>query len=195
MGKSEEESLRAKRSAFAKSRSRSKFGEFKKEMRKSKPPTVAKDFSTKSDKNLESIERISLACRIECDRQQVGSVEHGDLAKAYNLTLTKPWQKKSRLSLEDIFALSSIVEPEKAKGLRRTPVTFSNGNSGLSPDLVPKALESLLEAQGDISLDYFVKEFLVIHPFLDGNGRTAFLLYNLLAKNLDYPAALPDYFG
>lgn len=139
--------------------------------------------------------RISDACKIECDRQHVGEVEHVQLIEAYDLTLTPEWQNKTFLTLDDILTLSVIVEPQKANTLRRTPVTFANGSSGLAPDLIPRALEALLENQAELSTDTFVKEFLIIHPFLDGNGRTAFTLYNLLSGNRDYPVSLPDYFG
>ena len=195
MSKSNDEILREKRSAIAKGRNRSDTGEFKTEIVKPKVPTVANSTLLKAEKAKESSKRISDACKIECDRQKVGPTEHRYLIDAYNLILTKEWRDKKKLSLAEILTLSSMVEPEKAKGLRRTPVTFANGTSGLSPDLIPRALEALLEGQEEIPLDVFVKEFLVIHPFVDGNGRTAFLLYNLLAKNFDYPVALPDYFG
>lgn len=139
--------------------------------------------------------RISDACKVECDRQHVGEVEHARLIEAYNLILTPKWQNKTFLTVNDILALSTIIEPQKANTLRRTPVTFANGSTGLSPDLIPRALESLLAFQTEMPLDTFVKEFLVIHPFVDGNGRTAFVLYNDLAGNGDKPKALPDYFG
>ena len=139
--------------------------------------------------------RISDACKVECDRQHVGEVEHAQLIEAYNLILTPKWQDKTFLTVDDILTLSSIIEPKKASTLRRTPVTFANGSTGLSPDLIPRALESLLTFQTEMPLDTFVKEFLIIHPFVDGNGRTAFVLYNYFAGNRDNPRVLPDYFG
>jgi len=52
----------------------------------------------------------------------------------------------------------------------------------------------LFAHQDQLTTDEFVVEFLKIHPFKDGNGRVAFLLYNILNNSLDDPAPLPDYF-
>ena len=41
----------------------------------------------------------------------------------------------------------------------------------------------------------WIRQFLVIHPFVDGNGRTALVLYNWLLGTLDDPQKYPDYFG
>jgi fido (protein-threonine AMPylation protein) len=38
-----------------------------------------------------------------------------------------------------------------------------------------------------------VRSFLRIHPFTDGNGRVAFVLYNWLNHTLLAPAPLPDF--
>jgi len=143
---------------------------------------------------MEEKQRISDACKIECDRQHVGEVEHKQLIEAYHYMLKQHYNYRT-ISIVDILTLSSIVEPIKAKLFRQTPVTFTNGNIGLSPELILNALNGLLANIQQLEVDEFVKEFLIIHPFQDGNGRTAFLLYNLLSRNRGYPVALPDYFG
>ena len=143
---------------------------------------------------MEEKQRISDACKIECDRQHVGEVEHKQLIEAYHYMLKQHYNYRT-ISIVDILSLSSIVEPIKAKSLRQTPITFSNGNMGLAPELILNALNGLLANIQQLEVDEFVKEFLIIHPFQDGNGRTAFLLYNLLTHKRGYPVALPDYFG
>jgi hypothetical protein len=138
--------------------------------------------------------RISEACLVECNRQGVGPVEHQQLIDTY-YHMAEEIHPVGHLYLESVLWLGAMIEPEKASGLRRTPVTFANGTTGLNPDLIPRALESLFAHREDMSVDEFIKEFLIIHPFTDGNGRTAFVLYNLLMDNPRVPVALPNYFG
>jgi len=143
---------------------------------------------------MEEKQRIFDACKVECDRQHVGEMEHKQLIEAYHYMLKQHYNYKT-ISIIDILNLSSIVEPIKAKSIRQIPITFSNGNMGLTPELIPNVLNGLLVNIQKLEVDEFVKEFLLIHPFQDGNGRTAFLLYNLLTHKRGYPVALPDYFG
>ena len=137
-------------------------------------------------------ERIFDACKIECNRQHVGEVEHQQLINAYNYMLSTSHRL---VTVENILRIASIIEPVKAKSFRRTPVTFANASMGLTPELIPNAMEALIENRDQLSIDEFVKEFLVIHPFQDGNGRTAFILYNMLNRRGTFPEELPDYFN
>lgn len=78
-------------------------------------------------------------------------------------------------------------------GYRMTPVTFANGRAGTAAREVPDAMQRLFEAlDDDTDPAEFVRAFLSIHPFTDGNGRTAFILFNWLSNTLDHPQALPD---
>ena len=62
---------------------------------------------------------------------------------------------------------------------RETPVVFANGNDGAPWIEIPRLMEQLC-ASGLFWTDIraFLIEFLKIHPFTDGNGRTASILYN-----------------
>lgn len=138
-------------------------------------------------------ERIAAACKVECDRQQVRPAEVKQLVEAYNHILK--YNSARHLAMEHILTLGAMIEPVKARELRTTPATFANLSHAVEASLVPMALQSLLRHQASIPTDAFVKEFLLIHPFADGNGRLAFLLYNHGKFILDYPLPLPDYFG
>lgn len=140
-------------------------------------------------------EKIEAACLVECNRQGVGFVERQQLMYAYYTMLKNDETESPSFSMETVLSWGKLVEPIKASGLRRTPVTFANGAMGLNPDLIPRVMDSLFANRENMTVDEFVKEFLIIHPFTDGNGRTAFILYNALMGNPTEPVALPDYFG
>ena len=87
----------------------------------------------------------------------------------------------------------------------RVEANDSNGNligmifDPTPPFLVPKEMQELVEFTVDnfelktkhplIILTNFIFEFLAIHPFRDGNGRTSRLLTNLLLLKLNYKFA------
>lgn len=77
---------------------------------------------------------------------------------------------------------------------RTVPVYFGLSEVAMSWRNVPRAMESLCKAANDVEPSVFVFEFLTIHPFLDGNGRTAAILLNWLCKRMGNPLPLPDYF-
>lgn len=82
-------------------------------------------------------------------------------------------------------------------GYRITPVTFSSGIPALSSKEVPDAMKRLVEHQpplGDFDVWFdWIKAFLDIHPFEDGNGRVASLLFNWGMFTLESPIPLPYY--
>lgn len=90
-----------------------------------------------------------------------------------------------------IYSLGMFVEPAKnAKGVRKTPVTFKNAQSGLPADQIIPALEALIQNGSHLTTHQWIHEFLLIHPFEDGNGRVAWLLQNAFDQTLDYPNKL-----
>lgn len=83
-------------------------------------------------------------------------------------------------------------------GYRTTPVTFDSGHLATNASTIPGAMTRLVYAapdKGRINDDWFswVKSFLYIHPFQDGNGRIASLLFNWGMHTLDEPIPLPYY--
>jgi len=94
----------------------------------------------------------------------------------------------------DIVWIAGIVEPRPNLGYRTTPVSFPNGNVAMNAANVPRAMEMLFLHGDRANPDGFVKEFLDIHPFEDGNGRTASIMYNLLRGTMSNPRMLPYYY-
>ena len=90
--------------------------------------------------------------------------------------------ENARFTEGDILEIHGHVDSGGRKEYRTTPVTFANGTEALSAELIPRAMENLMRAhkEGDLTPEEFVEEFLKIHPFEDGNGRTASILLNAL---------------
>lgn len=137
------------------------------------------------------IEDIASRCVAECVRQGVGVDAVGRLLVAYDYAL----DRESMLPTErDVLELAQIVEPQTHGNYRSTPVTFDDGGSGTDWREVPDAMRRLFGAL-EIPADAngVVRSILRIHPFTDGNGRVAFVLYNWLNGTLLAPAPLPDF--
>jgi len=90
----------------------------------------------------------------------------------------------------------------RGRTYRRTPITFASGGSASKAEDIPRQMQLLMasDLQETDPLE-FVRQFVRIHPFEDGNGRTASILYNYL-KNpdafIDFKAPwyrLPNFFG
>lgn len=139
------------------------------------------------------LEAIASACAIECVRQHVGLDRVADLIDGYHFAT----MNADRLPTEQMMlAMAGILEPDNHGRYRTVPVTFAGGGTAVTAQLVPDATRALFERlDTDTPAAEFTKAFLDVHPLLDGNGRTAFVLFNWLNKSLAKPAALPDFFG
>jgi hypothetical protein len=92
---------------------------------------------------------------------------------------------------------------------RRTPVTFNQGGHAANHENIPRLMKNLVEGlNGDLdrerhndvtvnsaNADYWTKEFLEIHPFIDCNGRVGSLLWNYIRGTLWTPEPMPYFFG
>lgn len=133
----------------------------------------------------------------ECERQQSGEMSVFNMCRAWDYaTLIS-----GKVELQDIFIMASRIEPKKVSGpeyFRCVPVSFRNAGVSLHPSLIRSAMNSLLRYQphtDNVDLDFWYKEFEVIHPFIDGNGRVGSVLWNYFNGSLDNPVAPPDLFG
>jgi hypothetical protein len=80
---------------------------------------------------------------------------------------------------------------------RTVPVTFAAGGHAANYQVIPQAMPRLIAnapEKGEFAAWYiWIKAFLQLHPFRDGNGRVASLLFNWGMTTLDEPFPLPYY--
>ncbi len=98
--------------------------------------------------------------------------------------------------LTEIFILS-LAKCFGFDGYRTTPVTFASGGQAANAQTISSAMARLISCspQTDDFGEWhaWLKAFLQIHPFQDGNGRIASLLFNWAINTLDEPVPLPYY--
>lgn len=96
--------------------------------------------------------------------------------------------------LSDVLNIGKIVESVKNKnGFRRCYVRVGF-NSCPPPNEIADRLERLFQNRDDMPPLEFYREFELIHPFADGNGRTGKILLNWLNGTLLDPIFPPTNF-
>lgn len=96
----------------------------------------------------------------------------------------------------DAIHLGELIEREKnINGIRKCGVRVGSRICP-HPEEVPRLLDRLFENRDAMTPLEFYKEFEMIHPFVDGNGRTGKVLLNWLNGTLLDPIFPPaDLFG
>lgn len=123
-------------------------------------------------------------------------------AEAFDFIQTLVSKKRQQLTARDILDIHSIILnkiDDTNKGRYRNVAVRLRGSETILPNAlkVPELLEEFINwLQSDLS-DNALKiatdahfKLVSIHPFVDGNGRTARLLMNLLLMQTGYPAAI-----
>lgn len=145
-----------------------------------------------------NIDEIKRVIAIECDRQHVGEAHRGFLFDAYSRAYAHYQLGEVLPTAEAVLELAGILEPDNYGRLRTTPVTFQNGGGSTAPSQVAHAYGVLFEGLPAMAEEPYVhqwmREFLYVHPFTDGNGRTAWLLLNWILGRWENPMELPEYF-
>ncbi len=93
--------------------------------------------------------------------------------------------------------LGPLIEPDNnpTKGFRTAAVSFG-GFYAPEPEKVPYRIQNLVELLQDPRFHPVIRaanahlELVEIHPYMDGNGRSARLLQNLCLQQRSYPAAV-----
>jgi len=94
-----------------------------------------------------------------------------------------------------IIKLGKLVEPIwNADGFRCIGVGVG-GWEAPDPEEVRGLLDSWLKRLPGLVADEAYREYELIHPFRDGNGRTGKIIHNWLLNKLDEPVLVQDFFG
>lgn len=103
-------------------------------------------------------------------------------------------------ALQAISNMSWLIT--RRTGYRFGPAVFNQGRDAIAPHLIERTMETWhksISSQSKENLarlaDDYIKDFLDIHPFVDGNGRVASLLWNHAKNTLLDPEPLPYFYG
>lgn len=95
-------------------------------------------------------------------------------------------------TVDDAIILGRLIEPKmNAMGTRSCHVMVG-GHVPPNPRKVPALLVGLFESMDKYTPLEFYKEFELIHPFADGNGRTGKIIMNWIAGTLLDPIFPPS---
>ncbi len=121
---------------------------------------------------------------------------------AYNLTL-KLADSKGKITEKDILKLHHLFYhriDEKNAGTYRNVQVFISGTDFVppKPELVATEMKKMLQEFSSnekimhpvLSASFLHRRFVEVHPFIDGNGRVARLLMNLVLVRHAYPVTV-----
>lgn len=153
---------------------------------------------------MRTLDKIREAVNVECDRQKVGERERKNLFDTYMVHF---FNHDMEMTIPRLRELAFQIEQNNGGRFRTTPVTFGEIVGGVDPSVISAAMNQWVKhfnnAVHELEMytanfklcDQVVKSFLDIHPFSDGNGRTAWLLRVWLLDQWDFPQPLPNYYG
>lgn len=146
--------------------------------------------------NLTSIEIHDIVsyCSEEVRRQKDGPLHVGYMVDGW-LYAIELKSNINQLGLIAIEQFGKLVEPnDNALGFRGTNI-WIGGKMGPRVDDLPRLLDRWKMNLPDMTPAEAYKEFELIHPFADGNGRTGKIIFNYLNGSLLKPEWPPNFWG
>lgn len=132
-------------------------------------------------------------CAEEVERQGRTAIQVPGMVEAWlDARTVRPFQDK--IYEDDILRWASMIEDCNQRGYRSVAVRVGNRLCP-NPLVVPNMMKRLFEYQDNMTPEEITKEFLDIHPFLDGNGRVSAILYCYVLDRLDSPTRAPDFWS
>lgn len=99
--------------------------------------------------------------------------------------------------VSDVLSLGVLIDPSNSVNHWRTTDVRIRGSEDIPPgaDEVRNRMARLFCMIEYMTPEEFYKEFMMVHPFVDGNGRTGKVVYNWMKGTLDNPVFPPNFFG
>ncbi len=140
-------------------------------------------------------------CAEEVERQQDVPLAVWHMFNAWMeaVTVYENWKPRARSQVpgpDFLILMGHMVRPEKnPRDSFRTCGVRVGGRICPLPNEVPKKIDRWLAYVDEMTPEEAYKEFQLIHPFRDGNGRVGKIIFNWLKGTLDNPQMPPNFFG
>jgi hypothetical protein len=143
----------------------------------------------------DNVTRLVSWAALECQKQQSGEASVWWMLEGWSYAYR---HYDEPVTTEFVQRVGGLVEPRKNTHGEWRDVDVRVGFTVMPKwDKVPRLMDALVEAWGELDSDTWYREFEEVHPFADGNGRTGNILWNLHRGRLNpwqvrFP---PDFWG